>query len=54
MTKQSVCLAIAKKTGEVFSKHWKVHQPIVELGANPPCHCFITCYHLMFRIERET
>ena len=34
---------IAKKTNAVFSKHWKIHQPSVEIGTNPPwCH-FITC-----------
>ena len=28
---------IVEKTSEVFSKHWKVHRPIIESGANPPC-----------------
>ena len=42
---------IAKKTIEVFSMHWKIDQPTVEISANPPCYCFITCYHLVFKVE---
>ena len=44
---------IAKKTSEVFSKHWKIHQPTVEISTNPPCHRLITCYHLVFKAERD-
>ena len=41
--KKNSITTIEKKTNEVFSKHWKIHQPTVEISTNPPCYCFITC-----------
>ena len=41
--KKNSITTIEKKTNEVFSKHWKIRQPTVEISTNPPCYCFITC-----------
>ena len=36
-----------------ISKYWKIHQPTIEISTNPPCYRFITCYHLVFKDERD-